>query len=162
MSSSGMPDPMAKRLGYLVKRVQHALRARLDEALRPCGLTAPQYAVLSAVELQPGISNAALSKAAFVAPQTMQGMLVILERERLLTRRADASHGRILRTELTKSGKTALRRAHEAAVKIETTMVTAMTRNEVKVLEALLLRCADNLREGADAEDAARNRSAMG
>ena len=145
MSSAGMPDPMARRLGYLVKRVQHALRAHLDEALRPIGLTAPQYAVLSAVELHPGISNAALSRAAFVTPQTMQGMLAILERERLLTREADASHRRILRTELTTLGRNTLGRAHEAAAKVESTMVTSMTRKEVKLLEALLLRCADNL-----------------
>ncbi len=151
MSSAGMPDPMAKRLGYLVKRVQHALRARLDEALRPIGLTAPQYAVLSAVELQPGITNAALSRAAFVTPQTMQGMLAILERERLLTRGADASHRRILRTELTPLGRNTLRRAHEAAAKVESTMLTSMTRKEVKLLEALLLRCADNLSAPAEA-----------
>jgi len=140
-----MPDPMAKRLGYLVKRVQHALRARLDEALRPIGLTAPQYAVLSAVELQPGISNAALSRAAFVTPQTMQGMLAILERERLLARDADASHGRILRTELTSLGRNAVRQAHEAAAVIESVMITSMTRKEASLLAALLLRCADNL-----------------
>ena len=58
MSSSGMPEPMAKRFGYAIKRAQHALRARMDETLRPLGLTAPQYAVLSAVELDAGISNA--------------------------------------------------------------------------------------------------------
>jgi DNA-binding MarR family transcriptional regulator len=152
MSSAGMPDPMAKRLGYALKRAQHALRARLDEALRPIGLTAPQYAVLSAVELEPGISNAALARAAFVTPQTMQGILANLEREGLLRRDADALHGRILRTELTPSGRGAVRRAHEAAARIEAAMVASITRKEAKLLAALLLRCADNLSVGPQSE----------
>ena len=48
MSSSGMPDSVARRVGYALKRAQHALRTRMDEALRPLGLTAPQYAVTGA------------------------------------------------------------------------------------------------------------------
>lgn len=56
----------------------------MDEALRSLGLTAPQYAVLSAVELEAGISNARLARAAFVTPQTVQGILANLERQGLL------------------------------------------------------------------------------
>ena len=76
-----MPPPMGKRLGYVLKRAQHALRIRMDEALLPLALTTPQYSVLSAVELAPGISNAALARAAFVTAQTMQGIVTNLERD---------------------------------------------------------------------------------
>jgi hypothetical protein len=44
MSTSAMPASVAKRFGYVLKRAQHALRISLDNALRPLGLTTPQYA----------------------------------------------------------------------------------------------------------------------
>jgi DNA-binding MarR family transcriptional regulator len=72
MSTIGMPDAVAKRLGYALKRAQHALRVSMDEVLRPLGLTTPQYAVLCAIEADPGISNASLARAAFVTAQTMR------------------------------------------------------------------------------------------
>ena len=67
--------PQAHRLGYMLKRAQHALRMSMDELLEPIGVTVPQYNVLSAVELQPGISNAALARGAFVTAQSMQGIV---------------------------------------------------------------------------------------
>ena len=36
-------------VGYLVKRVQAALRAAMDDALRPIGLSVSQYAILEAL-----------------------------------------------------------------------------------------------------------------
>src|SRR5277367_4602784 len=64
-----------KRLGYALKRAQHALRVRMDEVLRPLGLTTAQYAVICVIEQEAGISNAGLARAAFVTPQTMTGIL---------------------------------------------------------------------------------------
>jgi DNA-binding MarR family transcriptional regulator len=145
MSSDGMPEPMAKRFGYAVKLAQHALRIRMDEALRPLGLTAPQYAVLSAVELDSGLSNASLARAAFVTPQTMQGILANLEREKLLVRRADPNHGRILRTRLTGLGRKALSRAHYIVSAVEGTVIAAIGAEEAEQMTPLLLQCAKAL-----------------
>ncbi len=73
MSSPGMPDPMAKRLGYALKRAQHALRTRMDEALRHLDLTTPQYAALSAIELDPGDFQCCTGPPRHsLPPQTMQ------------------------------------------------------------------------------------------
>src|SRR5579871_5807686 len=145
MSSRGMPDPMAKRLGYCLKRAQHALRTRMDRALRPLGLTAPQYAVLSAIELDPGVSNAALARAAFVTPQSMQGIVGNLERLELLNRRADPAHGRILRGELTTRGRRVLRQAHARAGEIESVMTASLRPDETARLASQLTQCADAL-----------------
>lgn len=40
-------DPSPGELGVLVKATQSLLNQRMDEALRPLGLTVPQYACLS-------------------------------------------------------------------------------------------------------------------
>ena len=125
MSNKSMPEPMAKRFGYAIKRAQRALRTRMDEALRPLRLTAPQYAVLAAVELDAGISNASLARAAFVTPQTMQN-LANLEREDLLARTADPADGRILRAALTGRGRKALAQAHRIVNEIEGAMIATI------------------------------------
>ncbi len=148
MSSTDMPDPMAKRVGYVLKRAQHALRSRMDDALRPLGLTAPQYAVLSALELDPGISNAALARAAFVTAQTMQGIVANLERAGLLERSADPAHGRILKGQLTEKGTKLLREAHVQVERIEAIMISALKSDEVACLAARLIACADALNSG--------------
>jgi primosomal replication protein N len=69
------------------QRAQHALKMSMDELLEPIGIPVPQYNVLSAVQLQPGISNAALARGAFVAAQSMQGIVANLERIGLLRRK---------------------------------------------------------------------------
>jgi DNA-binding MarR family transcriptional regulator len=165
MSSEGMPEPMAKRFGYAVKRAQHALRTRMDEALRPLGLTAPQYAVLSAVELDAGISNASLARAAFVTPQTMQGILANLDRDNLLVRTADPAHRRILRSELTSRGRRVLARAHQLVSAIEAAMIAAIGVEQAEKVTSLLLCCTKALAEPADkgaAANAPRRRTPRG
>ncbi len=145
MSSPGMPDPMAKRVGYALKRAQHALRTRMDQALRPLGLTVPQYAVLSAIELDSGISNAALARSAFVTAQTMQGVVANLERAGLLKRTGDPAHGRILRGELTRKGAKKLQEAHTHVSKIEAIMVSSLSPDEIESLATRLIAFADLL-----------------
>jgi len=149
MSKPGMPDPMARRLGYALKRAQHALRTQIDAVLRPLGLTAPQYAVLTAIELDPGISNAALARAAFVKPPTMQGIVGNLEREGLLRRVADPNHGRILKGVLTAKGQRTLLRAHTLVTEIEASMIAAMSPGEITHLTEFLLECANSLTDSS-------------
>lgn len=143
MSSSGMPDPMNKRFGYALKRAQHALRTSMDEALRPLGLTTPQYAVLCAIELDSGISSAALARAAFVTRQTMQGIIANLEKNGLLDRSAHPTHGRILRTGLQAEGRKVLKQAHRRVDGIEAKMIAALDPAEAAHLASRLIACAD-------------------
>ena len=145
MSTDGMPDAVAKRLGYALKRAQHALRVSMDEVLRPLTLTTPQYAVLCAIEADPGISNASLARAAFVTAQTMQGILSNLERDELLSRRPDPAHGRILCSELTVKGRLVLARAHDAVRAVEDRMVTSFGEQAAARIASALTQCAVDL-----------------
>jgi DNA-binding MarR family transcriptional regulator len=136
-----MPTP----LGYALKRAQHALRVAMDDALRPLGLTAPQYSTLAAIELEPGLSNAELARLSFVTAQTMQGIVANLERDGLFRREEDPAHGRILRGELTKRGRDVLAKAHKLAARVEAEMAGDMSRSEIARLADALALCADNL-----------------
>lgn len=146
MSRRDMPVLVAKRLGYALKQAQHALRTSMDEVLRPLALTTPQYAVLCAVEAQPGLSNARLARAAFVTAQTMQGVLANLERDGLLERRPDPTHGRVRRSELTAHGRTLLARAHVAVRVVEDRMVASFGDEAAGRIAEALSKCADDLR----------------
>jgi len=145
MSSADSEIPIARRFGGALKLAQHALRTRLDEALRPIGLTTPQCAVLSALEQEPGLSNAALARAAFVTPQTMQNILTIMERNGLLTREADPDHGRILRSIITARGRKALMQAHTAILDVEAVVIAAVGERDAERLTLVLTRCAELL-----------------
>ena len=135
-----------ERPGYRLKLAQHALRTRMDAALRTLGITAPQYAVLTAIDQQPGLSNAALARAAFVTAQSMQGIVANLERAGLLARSQDPNHGRVLNTVLTPAGRRVLARAHTAVDGIEAAMLRGLSRAETATLGDLLASCAANLR----------------
>ncbi|HEY4940497.1 MAG TPA: MarR family transcriptional regulator [Rhizomicrobium sp.] len=132
-------------LGYLLKRAQLAFRGRMDEALKPLGITAPQYAVLSSLAIEPGISSAALARVAFVTPQSMQGIVANLEKLNLIRRGADPAHGRILQSHLTERGKAVLAKAHRSANAIEGTMTDAIAARDRALFKSLLVRCAENL-----------------
>ena len=79
-------DPYAT-IGFALKQAQQALRTRLDSGLREIGLTTRQYAPLAFLEVEAGASNAALARRAFVTPQTMQAILVALERAGCIARK---------------------------------------------------------------------------
>ena len=145
MSTKMPPRPSLTRPGYLLKRAQHALRNRMDSALRPIGLTTPQYAVLTAVRADPGISNATLAREAFVTAQTMQAIVTNLERDGFILRHADPSHGRILRTGLTDHGHEALIQADQVVFDVESAMIRSLSDGEVATLINLLGRCGENL-----------------
>lgn len=140
-----MPAPVARRLGYALKRAQHALRTSIDQVLRPVGITMPQYALLCALEAEPGLSNARLARAAFVTPQTMQGILANLERAHIVSREPHATNARILCATLTSKGRAVLKRAHRAVADVEKRMVASFDADKTEDLWKALSQCTENL-----------------
>jgi DNA-binding MarR family transcriptional regulator len=142
-------QPVPERVGYLLKRAQHALRTALDDALGRLGLTIAQYAALAALEDGP-LSGAALARRCFVTPQAMNEVLVGLERRGLVERRPHASHGRVLEARLSPAGRAALAPAHRAVLAVEKRMVEGLDEAERRRLVSALRRCVAGL-EGRDA-----------
>ena len=134
-------------IGYGLKITQHRLRQRLEAELAGSGVSPAQNAVLLAIADNPRISNASLARAAFVTPQSMQGMLVTLERDGFILRTPHPEHGRIIMTELTDIGRTAAKAGTIAADTVERQMLAGLGASEIKTLAELLQRCADALGE---------------
>ena len=144
-ASSRMGDPYAT-IGFALKQAQQALRTRLDSGLREIGLTTPQYAVLAFLKVEAGASNAALARRAFVTPQTMQAILVALERAGLIARTPHPEHGRVQMTELTARGRGALEAASGIVADAEAHLRNAAAPLDPQVVTAMLLRLAEALR----------------
>jgi DNA-binding MarR family transcriptional regulator len=134
-------------IGYGLKIAQHRLRQRLEAELAGTGVSVAQNAVLLAIGDNPRLSNAALARAAFVTPQSMQGMLVTLERDGFIVRTPHPEHGRIIMTELTKKGRAAALAGTIAAEAVERQMLSGLTKAEAELLRGLLQRCADALKD---------------
>lgn len=134
-------------IGYNLKITQHRLRQRLDAELGQVGITASQNAVLLAIAGNPRISNAELARAAFVTPQTMQAILVNLERAGLIARSPHPEHGRVIMTELTAAGQQAVADGAKAADAVERQMLSRLSSDEARLLCELLKRCAAALDE---------------
>lgn len=138
-------------IGYSLKITQHRLRQRLEAALIGTGVTPSQNAVLLAISDNPRISNAALARAGFVTPQSMQGILVTLEKDGFIVRSPHPDHGRIIMTELTHAGRAAADAGLIIANEVERQMLSNLTPDEARLLGELLQRCAGALEEENDA-----------
>ena len=134
------------RVGYQLKRAQQALRTAMDEGLRAQGMTTPQYAALTALEADEPLSGAELARRCFVTAQTMNAVLVGLERARLVERTPHAAHGRVIDARLTKRGRAKLDDAHQTVFVIEERMLSKMTARGRRRLNETLCQLVKNLR----------------
>jgi DNA-binding MarR family transcriptional regulator len=139
---------LGRRIGYQMKRVQHALRLEMDGALREVGLTTPQYAALSVLEDEAGLSGAALARRCFVTPQTMNQILVNLEGSGMVERRPHPEHGRVLSAYLTEKGAELVALAHAVVETIEERMLADLDSEERSRLLEALENCAESLGRG--------------
>ena len=128
-------------LGYQLKHVQAALRARMDEALRPLGLSAPQYLCLELLSRTPGVSTSDLAREAFVTRQTMSTLLRSLVDRGLAQRAAQASSGRALPVRLTPEGWDLLREASRVTMEVERVMISPLSESQLRAVQEALSAC---------------------
>jgi len=132
-------------VGYLVKRVQQALRRRCDVALNPIGLSMAQYAVLRALADHPEASAAELARLCFVTRQSLQGVLAGLRSGGLVESADGPARGRARSLRLTPSGVRRLAAGGAAIGNVESAMVDGIAAADRRQLVGLLTRCAENL-----------------
>lgn len=130
---------------YLLKRAQAALHAALGPALRTHGASIAQYAVLTVLAEEPGLSNADLARRAFLTPQTMNQTLQGLEAKHWVSRSPHPGHGRIRQAGLTPDGRAALQACDTAARALEKQMLSGLSPKDRKQLETALRACIDAL-----------------
>lgn len=104
---------------YLLHQTSQGLRSRLEQALRPLGLTGLQYTILGLLDRHEGLSSADLSRRFFVTQQTMNQVIAGMTKRGLIDRTASEANRRILRMTLSGDGRDLLERSEVVAEAIE-------------------------------------------
>src|SRR3954466_1094568 len=130
MSQDGVGINLETSLGYLLKEASSALRAAMEEVLRPLGMNVTRYSCLELLAQRPGLSNSELARGAFVTRQSMNVLLQAMEREGYVTRPAEATVGKVLPAQLTPRGRRTLGKATRAVRSVEMRMLDGMTEAE--------------------------------
>ncbi|MET0388630.1 MAG: MarR family transcriptional regulator [Polyangiales bacterium] len=136
---------MNPRLSYLIKWVERGIRSELDAALRPVGVSTPEYTTLSVLRSRSGLSSAQLARRAFVSGQAMNQLVIAIEKRGWIERSADPRHGKILRATLTLKGAEVLRACDKATAHVEKALLSQLTREQAANLREALNACADAL-----------------
>ncbi|GAA1661736.1 MarR family transcriptional regulator [Mycolicibacterium murale] len=150
MSQDGAGINLDSSLGYLLKEASSALRAAMEEVLRPLGMSVTHYSCLELLAQRPGLSNSELARGAFVTRQSMNVLLQALEREGYVSRPAEAAVGKVLPAQLTPRGRRSLAKATVAVRSVETRMLAGMTEAEQLTAFRMLQKMIRSLHEDVD------------
>lgn len=140
-----MADVPASRFTYDVKRLESAVRRRLDAICRDVGVSTAQYTALSVLRSRPGMSSAQLAERSFIRPQSANQTVAELERLGFIERAADELNHRVLRTSLTDQGRSILDACDRAVDALEEVMFDGVSDGEAAELRKIMNRCIRNL-----------------
>lgn len=130
-----------------MKQVELAVRAQLEDLLKPSGITALQYTALTVLERRADLSAAELARNSFVTTQTMADMVTALESRQLISRRRDPANRRRLMIRLTDEGLRVLDENRGKVADLEARMLAGMTDRQVGDLRRYLYQCRAALAE---------------
>jgi DNA-binding MarR family transcriptional regulator len=147
------PEPS---LIYVVGRVGQGVRRELQARLAPLALSVPDVTTLSVLRGRTGLSNAQLARRALITPQSMLEVLASLERRGFVVRRADAANARIMRAELTASGRRTLVRADAVIAQLEDELLAGISPERREQLRNALRSAMGELSARVRARAAAR------
>jgi DNA-binding MarR family transcriptional regulator len=143
------PEPAPPTLLYLMKQVEMATRARLDELVRPAGLTALQYTALTVLERHRDLTSARLARHSFVTAQSMADMVSALRGAGLIERHRDPGDRRRLVLALTPKGRELLDEYRPAVAELEREMLSRLSPGDAARLRAAIVACREALAEHA-------------
>jgi DNA-binding MarR family transcriptional regulator len=136
-------DRQLPRATYLIKQLEWAVRAHLDEIMRSFNLTTLQYTALSVLARHPGMSAAQLARRSFVSSQAANEMVSALERKGLVERGVDETNRRALRVFLTDEGAEVLGRCDGHVDQLESQMFAGVSAAKEAQFRTVLRSCLD-------------------
>ena len=144
-SAAKVPGRARPTTLYMVKQLELAIRAQLDEVLRPESITPLQYTALTVLERRSDLSAAELARNAFVTDQSAAGMIAVLE-ERGLARRHPDPHDRRRRAiSLTEAGRVLLDRVRDDVAAVEERMLAPLGPDEAQAFRSAVAVCRSAL-----------------
>jgi len=134
-----------RSLLYVIKQLELAVRAQLDEIVRSAGVTALQYTALTVLDHHDGLSLAQLARDSFVTPQAAADLVANLERRDLVRRDRNPVDRREVVVSLTAQGRQVLADRAGAVQELERQMIGSLDEGEARLFRSLLDRCRTSL-----------------
>jgi MarR family transcriptional regulator, organic hydroperoxide resistance regulator len=131
----------------LASRLKMVFRDRVEERLRPLGITMAQLQVLTALVDEPGMSGAQLARVRHVSPQTIHALLMATEERGWIRRSTHPENNRTLLATLTPQGRRICARAGKIALELQFHVLNTFEANEVRRVEVLLDKMITNLEQ---------------
>lgn len=139
---------MNTRILYLIKRAEIEVTSRMSRAMEKFDITPIQFTVLYFVDHDKGdLSSAQLSRRFSMTPQSMNELVAVLERKKLLKKSVDPAHKRILRLSLTVKGKKLLQDCNTVSDEIEEILLEGLSATEISTLRGLIGKILENSKE---------------
>lgn len=135
---------------YIIGRVNQGIRREMRIRLVDQSLSVQEYTALSVLRARPGLSNAQLARRSLVKPQSMIEILAKLESRGLVDREVDPEHGRILRAELTRSGRELLSRADPDIFAIQEQLLFDVPEGQRAIVLEVMRSAMGRLARGLD------------
>jgi DNA-binding MarR family transcriptional regulator len=130
---------MNPRVIYLIKRAEIEITSRMSKAFELLGITPIQFTLLYFVKHDKGdFSSAQLSRRFQVTPQSMNELIAVLQRKKLLRKTVDPSHKRILRISLTPRGIQLVATCNIALDAIEKELFEDLTNTEIDKIRDII------------------------
>ena len=149
-----LDDPQLEpRVGYVVARLERAIRRAIHDRVKPYGLTTLQYTTLSVLGRRGELSNAQLARRAFMTPQSMSEVLEALERKGLIERNPHPNHRRVFPAALTEHGRSVLATCDAEVDVLEQEMLADLTPHQKKSLLNGLISAVRSLHAGFPQRD---------
>ncbi len=117
---------------YMVKQVELVVRSRLDELVKPAGITALQYTSLTVLERHDGLSAAQLARDSFVTAQSIADLVRSLENRGLVRRERNPRNRRELLILLTDEGRELLAEVADQVRDLEERMISDLTAHQAE------------------------------
>jgi DNA-binding MarR family transcriptional regulator len=145
---------MNPRMLYLIKRAEIEVTSRMYVTLEDYDITPIQFTVLYFVDYDKGdLSSAQLSRRFSMAPQSMNELVSVLERKKLLNKEVDPAHRRILHLRLTAKGKKLLVDCNAALDILEESLLKKLSEKETQTLRNLIGKILTASREAVIEEN---------
>jgi DNA-binding MarR family transcriptional regulator len=129
----------------LTRRMTTLFRERMEEQLKPLGITAAQLQLLGALIKEPGTSGAHISRFCQVTPQTTHALLAVAEQRGWVRRAPHPENAHTLLATLTPQGRRVFMRGKTIAIRLQGRMLRTLSASEVKQLESVLMQLIENL-----------------
>ena len=140
-TSSAVAGLARPSLLYVVKQLELAVRARLDDILKDAGITTLQYTALTVLDHHDGLSPAQLARDSFVTPQSTADLVANLERRNLVRRDRNPANRRELVVSLTPQGRKLLARYAETVAALEKDMTSGLDPDNIETFRSYLDAC---------------------